>query len=424
MSMERISESILEKQWGTARLFSARTGVKDLVYVEGSVFGGWNMLPRRRGEVSVLAAELFDAGTKGKDKTTIRETLAARGATLSFSSGDERTYFRGSCLPEDLNHLLGILVECLGESIFPLAEMKSAKERLTGELIEQRTDTRLQAAIALSRLIYDPKHLNYEETVEERMRELARSERAELLDCRKFVGQGGLVAAIVGDIDPKTALAAAERAFKKLPEGTTDAPEKEPNARVQEGKIAFVPIPDKANIDVYLGASIPLTYNDPLYLPFIILSEMLGGRGFTSHLMATVRERDGLTYGVKSIPTGFTGGSDGTFQVWATFSPARYEESVAVLRREIDLFFKGLITQERLDQRKEEMRGLYVVGLSTTRGLASALHQIGRRGRGLSFIDDYLTLVSAVTLKELHDAAALIPLSKLSLAASGTLDTV
>lgn len=418
--MERIAEGILERQWEGARIFVARTGVKDLVYVEGSVLGGWNMLPRRKGEVSVLAAELLDAGTKKKSKDAIRESLAARGATLSFSSGDERTYFRASCLPEDLPHLLTILVECLGEAAFPAPEVKAGKERIHGELIEEKSDTRVQAAIALSRLVYDPSHINYEETTDERIRDLSKAERADLAAFKKLLGCGGLVAAIVGDLDPKAALAAAERAFRRLPQGTAAAPEKKPNARAQEGKTTLVSVPDKANVDVFLGAAIPLTYNDPLYLPFIVVSEMLGGAGFTSHLMSTIRERDGLTYGVYSRPTGFTGGADGAFQIYATFSPARYEESVATLRKEVDIFFREGITKKKLESRKEEMSGLYAVGLSTSRGFASALHQIGRRHKDLSYIDDYLTLLQAVTLAELHEAAALIPLSRLSLAAAGT----
>lgn len=415
-----MSESIIEKSVAGGRLFLARTGVKDLVYLEGSVLGGWNMLPRRKGEVSVLAAELFDAGTKKKGKDAIREALASRGATLSFSSGDERTYFRGSCLPEDVSHLLSVLVECLGEAAFPASEVKSATERIRGELVEEKSDTRVQAGIAFSRLVYDPSHVNYDETTEERIRDLAKVERADLMSFKKMIGRGGLVIAVVGDIDTAKVAQAVETAFARLPTGTPEAPAKEMNTKQPEVLSQLVSITDKANVDVFLGAAVPLTYNDPLFLPFIVTTEMLGGRGFTSHLMSTIRERDGLTYGVYARPSGFTGGGDGAFKVWATFSPARYDESVAALRREIDIFFKGGITKKKLEERKEEMSGLYVVGLSTTRGLAAALHQIGRRHRDLSYIDDYITLLNAITVKDLQDAADLIPLQKLSLAAAGT----
>jgi zinc protease len=420
MTTARIADGIVEKQLDGARIFVARTGVKDLVYLEGSVLGGWDMLPRRKGEVSVLAAELLDAGTKTRSKKIIREALAARGAALTFSAGDERTYFRGSCLPEDLPLLLSIVGECLGEATFPLAEVKTAKERIHGELVEEKTDTRVQAAIALSRLMYDDTHVNYEETTDERIRDLAKSERSDLVSFKKALGRGGLVLAIVGDIETDAALRAAQKMLPKLSKGTEEAPVKTENTKEQKEAVCLVPVADKANIDVFIGAALPLTYNDPLYLPYIVLTEMLGGRGFTSHLMYTIRERDGLTYGVYSRPTGFTGGSDGAFQVWATFSPAKYEESVAALRKEISIFFKTGVTEAALASRKEEMTGLYAVGLSTSRGLAATLHQIGRRHRQLSYMDDYLTLLQAVTLDDIQNAAALIPLKKLSLAAAGT----
>lgn len=418
--MKRIADGIVEKSWGTARIFAARTGVHDLVYVEGSVLGGWNMLPRRKGEISVLAAELLDAGTKDKSKSVIRESLAARGAMLSFSSGDERTYFRGSCLPEDLPRFLAIIVECLGEAAFPAAEVKGAKTRIHGELVEEKSDTRVQSAIALSRLIYDSQHPNFEETTEERMVDLSTTERSEVMSFKKLLGQGGLVLAIVGDVDAEGAARTAERTFKRLPKGTEEPPEKTSNSRHQEAQEARIDIADKANVDVFMGTALPLTYNDDLYLPFIVLSQMLGGPGFTSHLMATIRERDGLTYGVYTRPTGFTGGAEGAFRIWATFSPGRLDESVAALRKEVGIFFRKGITDAGLEARKEEMTGSYIVGLSTTRGLAAALHQIGRRSRDLSYIDDYLKLIQAVSLKDLKDAAALIPLDKLSLAAAGT----
>lgn len=418
--MKRIADRIREIAWDDARIFVAPTGVKDLVYMEGSVLGGWNMLPRRKGEVSVLAAELLDAGTKAKDKSLIRESLAARGATLTFTSGDERTYFRGSCLPEDLPKLLSTAAECLAEASFPGPEVKAAKERIHGELVEEKSDTRVQAAIGLSRLMYDSQHPNYEETTVERIRDLAAAERADLVAFKKLFGRRELVLAIVGDVDPKVAGNAAQAAFKRLPLGLGHAPDKPHNARRPEVQETHIHIPDKANVDVFLGAALPLTYNDPLYLPFIVISEMLGGRGFTGHLMTTIRERDGLTYDVRSHPTGFTGGAEGAFQVYASFSPGRFDESVEALRREVDIFFGTRVTEKNLAARKEEMTGLYSVGLSTTRGLAAALHQIGRRHRDLSYIDDYLKLLAAVTLKDLKAAAALIPLESLSLSAAGT----
>ena len=208
--------------------------------------------------------------------------------------------------------------------------------RALGELEEQKTQTRTLAASALSRLIYERSHVNYTDTLPFRAKSVEGITRNDLLSFRKMLGQGGLVLAITGDIQPAKALQDAKLIASKLPKGTPEMPAKKKNEKPQAATSEIISIKDKANIDVYLGAALPLTYDDPLYLPFVVLCQMLGGTDFTSHLMQTIRERDGLTYGVYTVSSGFLGLAEGNFQVWATFSPEKYTESVKALRKEIE----------------------------------------------------------------------------------------
>ena len=418
--MEKLAANVTELEHEGMRLFASHTGAKDVVSIEGSMFGGWNMLPRNQAEVPSFAAELMDAGTAKRTKESIREALGAHGASLSFSAGGDRMYFSGSCLPEDVSFLLKLVVECVTQANYPASEIKVSKARALGDLEEEKTNTRSLASAALSRSMYDSSHVNYTETIATRKKNTESITRAQLLAFRKMLGKGGFVLAITGDVHPQKTLSTAKNILETLPKGTAAAPTKKANKKAQTSANEIIAIKDKANIDVYLGASIPLTYTNRLYLPFIILCEMLGGHGFTSHLMTTVRERDGLTYGVYTVPAGFSGEADGCFQVWATFSPAKYTESVKVLKKEIALFFKEQITEKNLEARKTEMAGGYTVGLSTTRGFANRLLKIGVEGKNLSYLDEYTELLQAITLTELNEAASLIPLSKLALAAAGT----
>ena len=411
---------IKELEYNGMKLFVSRTGAKDVVAIEGSVLGGSNMLPRTKSEVASMTAELLDAGTAKRSKESIREALGARGASISFSAGGDRTYFSASCLPEDISFVLKIIVECLTEAYFPTKELLTAKKRALGELDEAKSQTRTVAAGALSRLLYDPSHVNYAETFSARKKSIETLSRNDLLAFRKMLGMSGLILVITGDIQVDTTLKNSKAILAKLPKGISEVPEKKLNKKKPAVSQELVSITDKANIDVYVGVSVPMTYQSKEYLPFVVLSEMLGGRGFTSHLMSTIRERDGLTYGVYTMLSGFGGGADGSFQIWATFSPDKYTESVSALKKEIALFFKKLLTQKSLEARKTEMAGAYIVGLSTTRGLANVLHKIGVEGKPLSYIDEYPELIKAITVDDLHKAAALIPLSRLSLAAAGT----
>jgi len=268
--------------------------------------------------------------------------------------------------------------------------------------------------------LYDSAHVNYAESIAARKATIEAVTRAELMQYRKMLGQGGLVLTIVGDIQPESVLQEAMKVFKKLPAGTPTAPSKSKNKKATAASEDIISVPDKANIDTYLGVAVPCTYDDPVYLPFTILTQMLGGHGFTSHLMSTIRERDGLTYGVYAMPSGFSGLADGDFRVWATFSPEKFDQSVAALRKEISLFFKQGMTEERLEARKDEVIGSYIVGLATTGGFATMLHSIGAEGKSLAYVDEFPELVQAVTIQDLLSAAKLIQLDKLSLVAAGT----
>lgn len=406
------------------RIFIAPTKTKDVVTLEGSVLGGSNMLPKEKLDAVSLAVDLLDAGTSTKTKDQIRETLSSRGIALSFSSGGDRTYFSGSCLPEDLPILLQTIVECLSGASFPAKEIARGKERLLSDLNELKTNTRGHAARTLMRHLYAPSHVNYPPTLEERIAAIPKITRNDLVTFRKLLGRGGLVLSVVGDISVSAAERAITSAFKKQPTGTAVPPEKKPNTKKQEAKELLVPIKDKANIDTLLGVATPMNYDHPLYVAFFVFCSLLGGRDgvFSGHLMRTIRERDGLTYGIYVINAGFGDKADGAFRILATFSPATFKTAVAKTREEVAIFLKSGLTAKALLGKQDQLVGSYLVGMSTTDGLASALHGIGIEGKPLSYLDTYLDLIRAVTVDDLKAVAKLIPFDKLSLAASGSFE--
>jgi zinc protease len=419
--MKKIASVISEIElFPGSRIFVAPRKTKGLIKFQGSLYTEAGSLPLAKNMLPELAAELLDAGTASRTKEEIRESLAERGAELSFTVMGERMHFSGACLPEDLKMVIGILAECLAQPAFPKKELEAARERLAGELVEEKTNTRAQAAGALARRMYATNHPNFVPTTKDREKSLSELTRSDLVRFAKSMGRGGFVCAFVGDIS----VDAAKRslgALKKLGRGTEVLPVQISNQASVEAIEDLIVIPDKANIDVFLGTNVRLTHNDLLYLPFNFVCDMLGGKGlFSGHLMRTIRERDGLTYGIYVVPYGFENARDGLLRIWATFSPDTFKTAVESTRKEIRLFFKHGLVEEAIEERKERLKGVYLVGLSTNRGLAAVLHAIGREGKPLSYVDDYSMLVDKITLADLQKAAALIPLDRLSLAAAGT----
>jgi zinc protease len=402
------------------RLFVAPTGAHDLVAVEGSILGGPNMLPVESDVLPMLAAALLDAGTATKNKQDIRNALAARGITLGFASLGDRTFFSGRCFPEDLSMLLATISECLTGAIFPESEIKNIKALSLGALAEEKSDTRAQAERALAAVLYDPTHVNYVRPIQDEEKSITAARRHDLMRFRSTLGRGGLIIAITGDIVVAEARKAVEKAFAKLGLGIAIAPVKHPNKKTPTANKKLITIADKATVDVLLGLSLPITTNHELYHPMKVLVDMLGG-GFTSHLMQTIRERDGLTYGVYARLAGLDSNTDGYLKIWASFAPSHYLTSVEKLRQELEIFFAKGITPAALLQTQERIAGSYLVSLATTQSMATALHIIGTHGWDLSYLTEYPNLIRQVSLADLKKAAELIPLTKLSLAAAGTI---
>lgn len=409
-----------ELKTGGMRLAATRTKVKDVVYIAGSVLGGRNMLPAEKRSVNALRAELLDTGTKSRTKEEIRDTLSSLGATLSFSGGGDRLFFDASCLPEDVDTVLTLLAECLREPAFPAKELELARKRELAAYEEAKTETGTQASIAIDRILFEKGHPGYCLSTEEGIKSAKKVTRADLVAFHKKTGREGLYFVIGGDIDTKKALALAAKRLGTLPKGSY-APTKMPEPRRLKRQEALISIPDKATVDVYLSTRVLIRSDDKRFLPFKVLLSLLGGGGVsTGHLMRTVRERDGLTYGIRAYATDFADFADGAFTVSATFAPKVFKKGVEVTRKEIAAFFASGITSSRFKAKQEELLGRYLMSLSTTGGVVGNLHGIMLDKKELSYLRGYVKELEALTLFQVKAARELVPLKELSLAAAGT----
>ena len=403
----------------TGRLFVIPMATKDLVRFSGSIPGGFVSIPGHNDTISSFTANLLDAGTTKHSRDEIRAYLSRTGAKLSFSSGSQWTSFDGSCLPEDLPAVLELAAECIRDAQFPAADLQTLRTRRLSSLKDSSTNTSSQASWALSRLIYDSAHPHYVFEDDYYRKNYENISRKDLLAFRKIFSQTNMVVAISGDITHAKAARVAGQAFGSLQKNPVIEAVRFKNTKVATRQEKLISIPHKTNINVYMGAGIPLYYGDPLYYPSVLLMDMLGG-GFTSHLMQTVRERDGLTYSIGAgiYSTGMH--TDGYAGINAIFSPELYNKGVETIRNEIKVFLRDGITEDALARKKEEFIGSYPLSFSTTSGMVNKLATIGIRNQSLSEITEWIDHINGVTIAQLREAAVFIPFDRFSLAAAGT----
>jgi zinc protease len=409
--------------WG-GKVQAARFPAHGAVSIVGSVAGGARLAGS--GMAADLHAEMLLEGTQTYAKKDIQILLDSIGASLSFSVEGERLVFAGRVAAASAETLLALIVDALSHPTFPKKESEALKARAEADLALEEKDTNEQAQTALSRMLFYKNHPNWEETTEEAREVLKKITPSALRQYHKrAIDKKTLVVSIVGDMSPAQAIQLVNKYFASLPAAHSLLPSvvaAQPTLPTQE----VVPIKDKASIHYLLGIPLGITKEHADYPALVLAANILGNRrGFSGRLMKTVREEQGLTYGIYSYLSGITHFVDGLFVVWATFAPELFAKGRAATFEQVRLFVQKGVTAAEAKKHREMFAKSFVVQLSNSGALARASHDVVVDGKSVAYLDQFPKKILKITPKEVHAAVRkYILLDKLSESAAGPLESI
>jgi zinc protease len=379
-----------------------RTDVKDVVTLVGTLRAGDDRSPADNVALATMTGAMLDKGTTKQDKFDIAQQLGGIGASMSFSVDASTLRMSGKCLRRDFPLLATLLAEQLREPAFPETELVKLKKQLEGAMRAQLDDTDFRAADAFSRAIFPPGHPNRQPTPDEFMAAVGRTSVGDVRAFHsKYYGPTGMRLVIVGDVDPASVQAELRRVFEGWTGGSIPPPAPLAPLLKSAGQ-ETVFMPEKTSVSVILGQPTQLRYSDPDSLALRVATRIFGS-GFTGRLMSSVRDKEGLTYGIYAGVDNDIG-SDGDWRIGATFSPALLEQGIASTKRQLMLWRDKGVTEEELARSKSRTAGSYKVGLATTSGLAGTILLLLDAGMPLEFVDEYPQRVDALTLEQVNDA--------------------
>jgi zinc protease len=385
------------------RLFIVPTQIKDAVYLTGSFFGG-AVHSRKNRLVALVAAELLDEGTKKRNRRAFRESFESIGASIEFSADMFRTNVAARCLKEQVPLILALVAEALREPRFGAGELAAVKLRLIASIEQDKDNTRSRAESRLLALLYPREHRNYRLSHDEAIRLIRRITREDIVAFhREVYGVGNMQIVAGGDVDANVLGKEVMRAFKGWKQSSVLPKQATVRAFEAEMRDEMILVPGKANADVVIGGPIGISDRDQAFIPLSFGVHVLGG-AFFARLNQSVREEKGLTYHVRAMLPGPLDGTDGHWQVYSSFSPDLLDQGKQAIREELKKWVDGGITADELKTFKETIRGAYTVGLGTAAAFAEAVLNNAEQGRPLSYLDDYLVRVEALTLAEVNDA--------------------
>jgi zinc protease len=383
-------------------LITYQTSVKQVVVILGSLPAGDAMAGTGNIATPTLTGMMLDRGTKTLDKFAISEQLDNVGAEISFGVGTQSLEIHAKCLKKDLPLVLGLLAAELRTPALQAAEFAKAKQQFIGSLQESLQNTEGRAHEAFSRAIFPETHPNHPHSIAEYM---AAAKSATLDDVKafhaKYFGPAHLTLVLVGDVPVAETQTEVAKDFAGWTGGQDYIRPATP-ASPAEPRDIEIPLKDKPSVSMILGQATGLRYRDPDALALRVGTAILG-RGFTGRLMGTVRDKEGLTY---NIGAGVSEDSltDGAWDISASFAPALLDKGLASTRRVLATWWQEGVTDAELNARKQGLIGGYLVGLSTTGGLAGAIQSAVQRGYDVSWLDGYPEAVKALTRDQVNKA--------------------
>ncbi|HVS54168.1 MAG TPA: pitrilysin family protein [Opitutaceae bacterium] len=379
-----------------------KTGVQDVVTIRGTIPAGDARSPDDNPAIAELCGSMLDKGTTQHDKFAIAQMLGDVGANLSFAVSNNALQISGRCLRKDLPLVLSLLAEQLRSPAFSPAEFAKLKTQLTGRVKRSLESTDFRAGDKFTRAVYPLGHPNRDAAPEEI---LAGSEKATLEQVKafyaKYYGPAAMRLVVVGDVDPAAAQADLAKSFAGWT-GGSPAPKPAVAGSVDAPRDQAIFMPEKTNVSVVWGQATQLRYGDPDTLALRLGTAILGS-GFTGRLMATVRDKEGLTYNIGSYVSQDTF-VDGDWRIEADFAPALLNQGLDSTKRELLSWYRNGVTDAELTRAKGDFVGSYKVGLATTGGMASTILNTLNRDLPLSFIDDFDRTVNSLTKDKVNHA--------------------
>jgi len=377
-------------------------GVQDVVTIAGNLPAGDAYAVRGNILAATATGILIEKGTTKQDKFAIAQQLDDVGAQVRFSVSDQMLSVNAKSLKTDLPLVIQLIAEQLRTPSLSEEEFAKTKTQLEGSILQSLEDPEARAKEAFGQSVFPVGHPNRPSRLQER---LAALKQLTLDDVkafhRKYYGPANLTLVFVGDVDSQAIQAEVQKAFAGWT-GGVEANRSANAAKARSTPEQSIVLQDKASVAVVLGQATGLRYQDTDSLALRVGTAILGS-GFTGRLMASVRDAEGLTYGIEARASDDTF-LDGDVAVSATFAPQLLAKGITSTRREIGKWWQDGVTAQELTARKTNMIGAYEVGLATTGGVARTILETLNRGKNLTWLDEYPKALQALTLAQVNGA--------------------
>ncbi len=350
--------------------------------------------------LAVLTNAMLSEGAGEFDADEIAVRFESLGA--EFSTGAERDMatvsLRSLSDAALLNPALKLFAQILARPTFPEESLDRERARL---LVTLKKDTQSPGALigkAFYRELYGNHPYSGDPLGDEKgLRAITRDDL--VAHYRRYYVGANVWLTIVGDISRREAKKISERIVGHLPAGKAAPaiPEVPMPKKPRHRRIAF----PASQSHIRIGQP-GVTRTDPDYFPLYVGNYILGGGGLVSRLSDEVREKRGFSYSIYSYFLPMR--RKGPFILGLQTKNSQRDQALKVVREVLADFVAQGPTEKELEAAKKYLTGSFPLRIDSNGKIADYLAVIGFYGLPLTYLDDFISRIEAVTLAQIRDA--------------------
>ncbi|HEX6174765.1 MAG TPA: pitrilysin family protein [Candidatus Binatia bacterium] len=370
-----------------------------MVSIEMLIHAGARYDPPKQDGLANLTAELITEGTKRRTALQISESLDFLGASLAARSGEDLASVSLTVLKKDLPAGLELLAEVLTSAVFPQEEIERQKQAVIATIRAKQEQPGEIAEMHFAAAVFP--QTPYGRPVEGNEASVKAITQASLREFyERYYRPNRSIIAVVGDISHQEAIEALNQAFSSWKKG--DPPPKPllPSAAPNVGTIRINKDLTQANI--VLGQR-GVGRRNPDYYALQVMNYILGGGGFSSRAMDSIRNERGLAYSVYSYFSAEKG--RGTFQFVMQTKNETALQAIDIAKEEIRRIRQTPVSEAELNDAKDYLTGSFPLRFDTMGKVANFLAQVEYFELGLDYTERYPDLIRKITIDDVRRVA-------------------
>ena len=357
--------------------------------------------PDGKGGAATMLATMLADHTAKHDDEALADWLDARAIRLGADADQDTLGISVTALTEQLQPALDMLSECLLTPGWDNKRFKVLQQDAVAAAQKSLEEPGVRAGEASAELLFGGHPYGHrpdgtpESLAAIRLDDLQAIYRAQLKP-------EGSVLAVSGDISMKQLLPLLEKRLGgwqgKPAKGIFDLA----SAPAVAGKSERIQMSTTQTL-LQLVRQGPAR-SAPDFFPVFVMNHMLGGGGFSSRLMAEVREKRGLVYGVYSyfVPLAVPN----TFAIMLQTRADQADEAGKVVREVMRGMAAGKIGEKELKAAKDNLIGSFAQRMDSNHERVGLMAMIGMYDLPLDYLQVWTSRIESVTLAQVRDEAA------------------